>query len=362
LNNTAARLGGDEFVVLLDGVQRPEDATYIAGRLLEALVQPFSVDDHELRPSASAGIAIGNRGCEEAGELLRHADLALYHAKRDGKNRFAVFDEDMRRRLQTQSRLESELRRAIDEGELRLQYQPIFDLATEDIRGFEALVRWDHAQHGRMWPSEFLPLAEEKGMMVELGNWVLREACRQTAYWRRCYPEYSSVTISVNLARQQLQSPNLIEQVESALEASGLEPAHLNIELTETLLLDSAPSTEILEEIRSKQINVHMDAFGDGVCSLSYLNRLPIRALKLDRSFVRGLGQEVSTIAAAHAVLTMTHARGLKVIASGIESPEELALLRSMGCDLGQGYLMSHPLDAEDVERLLSTDSIPLSA
>ena len=357
LNNTAARLGGDEFVVLLDGIEQPDDASFIAGRLLEEISEPIMLDGNELRPSASAGIANGNRSYEEPSELLRHADLALYHAKRSGKRCFSVFDEEMRRRLQVQSRLESELRLAIESGELRLQYQPIFDLKTELIHGFEALVRWDHAQHGRMWPSEFLPLAEEKGMMAELGAWVLREACSQTAYWRRCFPSFADVSISINLARQQLESPGLFEQLESALEESGLAPDRLNIELTENLLVDAALDSGILERMLSKHISVHMDAFGDGIGSLSHLSRLPIHALKLDRSFVRGLSDDPGAVAAGQAVLTMAHARGLNVIAAGIEAPEELALLRSMGCDYGQGYLMSHPLDAGDVELMLASAS-----
>ncbi len=354
LQGTAARLGGDEFVVLLDGIDTPDGAGEVTQRILNAIARPVTLDGGEVRPSASAGIAIGSERHCSADDLLRDADCALYEAKRSGKQRMSIFDERQHQELISKLRMESELRRAIDEQQLFLHYQPIVDLHDERIHGFEALVRWDHPVHGRLPPSAFLPLAEEKGLIGDLGLWVLREACRQTAIWRRQFPVHSDLTISVNFSGKELQDPSVLDTLDRVLAETGLRTADLNIELTETILLAAArPGCDALDRMRMRDMNLHMDDFGAGLSSLGFLSRLPIRALKLDRSFVRDLGSDSSLGSVLEGVLVMAHARNLKVIGEGIETPEQYALLRAAGCDCGQGFYFCPPVDAGAVEEML---------
>jgi EAL domain-containing protein (putative c-di-GMP-specific phosphodiesterase class I) len=307
-----------------------------------------------VRPSASAGIAVGSERHCSADDLLRDADCALYEAKRTGKERMSVFDERLHQELVSKLQLESELRRAIDEQQLFLHYQPIVDLHDEKIHGLEALVRWNHPVHGRLPPKAFLPLAEEKGLIGDVGLWVLREACRQTAIWRRRFPAHSDLTISVNFSGKELQDPCVLDKLDRVLSETGLRSNDLNIELTETILLDAAkPGNDALDRMRTRDMNLHMDDFGTGLASLSFLSRLPIRALKLDRTFVCDLGTDSALASVLQAVLAMAHARRLKVIAEGVETPEQYALLRAAGCDCGQGFYFCPPVDANAIEEML---------
>jgi diguanylate cyclase (GGDEF)-like protein len=354
-NGSLSRLGGDEFVILLEGIRTLEDAEYIADRVRTSLARPISVGGRDIRPTASIGIAIGPASYEDADEILRDADTALYHAKNLGKNRVSIFDAEMRDRVVARMQLESELSKALDRDQLYLQYQPIVDLSSEDVVGLEALVRWNHPEHGVIPPGEFIPLAEETGLIIPLGGWVLATACRQIARWREAFPERSNLSISVNLSGKQFSSPNLAEEVRQVLLEASLAPAHLNLELTETVLMrDSRTETDNLRDLAAQDIGLHMDDFGTGYSSLSYLSKLPITTVKLDRSFVQNMVHDKGDETTIKAIMEMAHSRGLKVIAEGVESPEQAALLRLLGCDQAQGFLYARPLDADVVERMLS--------
>jgi diguanylate cyclase (GGDEF)-like protein len=349
-----ARLGGDEFVVLVEGLQHDEDAGLVAERLRSVLGRPIVLNGNELRPTASIGIALGRPDYELAGEVLRDADTALYHAKRHGKNRGAFFDKPMRQRVIERLRLESELAHAIENDELVLHYQPIVDLETQEVQSLEALVRWDHPVRGLIAPAEFIPVAEETGLIVPLGNVVLRSACLQTAQWRRMFPDRDHLSISVNFSGKQFADPGVVDQISAVLEETGLQPDHLNLELTETVLVKSSESDEsALKRLTDRRLKLHMDDFGTGYSSLSYLARLPISVLKLDRAFVQDMVGSDAGTTTIKAVLQMAHARGLKVVAEGVETAEQAATLQALGCDCAQGFYFSRPIPARVMEQLL---------
>ncbi len=357
-HNTAARLGGDELVVLLDGIDAPDGAVFVTQRIMEAIARPLVLEGREVRASASAGVAVSSDKHRCADDILRDADCALYEAKCRGKERFAVFDERTHRERLGKLRLESELRKAIQVGELCLQFQPIVDLNSDRIHGFEALVRWDHPVHGQLPPSAFVPLAEEKGLIRDIGLWVLREACRHTATWRSRFPDHADIKISINLSRRQVEDPELPAMLARVLAEHGLTMTDLSLELTERLLLDvSRPESQSLAHLQGLDLNLHMDDFGAGVSWLSRLGRFPIRALKLDQGFVHELGRDSTLAPILQAMLAVARSRGLKVIAEGVETPEQFVLLRASGCDYGQGYYFSRPVDAAGIEELLRAGS-----
>jgi len=359
IDNTAGRLGGDEFVVLLDGLREAGDAEYVAQRIIESLSEPLLVDGHELRPMASIGIAHGSVEYEDATAILRDADTALYRAKCSGKNTFAVFDAEMRKEALARLRVESELRQAIRDEQLFLQYQPIMDLRTCRIRGFEALVRWRHPEQGVLTAAEFVPLAEETGLVLALGEWVLQEACQQTRRWRSQIPAAAHLFVNVNFSTKQFMARNFVERLRQVLDESGLDQSDLNIELTESLLMQtSAHTARVMQQLREGALNLHIDDFGTGFSSLAFLHELPVSAIKLDKSFLRGLTGDPAYAATVRAVIEMAHARKLRVVAEGIETPEQLSLLQSLGCDLGQGYYFSRPVDAALVDRMLASETV----
>lgn len=357
-DGTTARLGGDEFVVLLDGIKKPGDGMVVAERIQSALAQPIILDGHEVRPRASIGIACGHPGYDHADEVLRDADTALYRAKARGKNRAAVFDSEMREKAVARLRMEVDLRRALDEEQLHVQYQPIVSLTTGEIEGFEALARWTHPEFGGIPPIEFIPLAEKAGLIVTLGQFILRTACGHTAAWRKSFPQRANLSISVNFSGKQFNTPGAVERIESTLAGAELDSQHLNIELTETVLIDSTgPGTHVLQHLSEKKVGLHMDDFGTGYSSLSYLPRLPISAVKLDRSFVQHITTDEADAAMIKAVVQMSHARDLRVIAEGVETAEQVAKLQSLDCDLAQGYFFSKPVDPDVVERMLASEA-----
>jgi diguanylate cyclase (GGDEF)-like protein/PAS domain S-box-containing protein len=344
--DTVARLGGDEFTILLENIPHSGEAERVASRILERLRQPFELDGRDLYVSSSIGIAFGTHDEIRPSELLRFADAAMYRAKSSGKARSVVFDHSMHAAFLARATLETELREALDRDEMLLHYQPIVDLANGQLVGAEALLRWQHPARGLLLPLELLPLAEETGLILPLGQWVLEEACRQARIWQGAYPDGPPLTVSVNLSARQFQQQDLVRRVEQALAQAGLDPSNLRLDVVEGVLMDD-PRTALakLEELRALGVRVAIDDFGTGYASLSSLRRLPVRSLKLDPSF---LGQlDPGSVGIMRAVATLAHALGLEVTAEGVETGDQLASLREADLDRAQGYLFSRPL-AED--------------
>ena len=358
--DTVARFGGDEFVILCPGVLDEAVALQIAHRLSDTLSEPFLVDGHELFLTGSVGVAIG-RPTDGPEDLLRDADNAMYRAKEQGRPGYAFFDAGMRDRSRRRLELEQELHFALERSELRLVYQPVFDTLTGELLGAEALLRWDSAQ-GPISPAEFVPIAEETGLVMPIGDWVLRMACRQAARWRRELGR--GVPVSVNVAARQLTRPGLAAQVLVALGEAGAEPGDLVLEITEHgVLEDFAAAFRHLQEVRALGVRVAVDDFGTGWSSLSYLQRLPVDALKIDRSFVATLGVEGPSMAIVGSLVSLAHGLGLTVVAEGVETEEQLAELRRLGCDSVQGFLLARPAPPEIVTgdvRFRTKGSIPL--
>jgi len=352
--DTVARIGGDEFTVLLDGITSPAGAGIVAERIQALLADAFKVDGHELFVTASVGIAVGERPMSSA-ELMRNADIAMYDAKRNGRARNAVFDQSMHRRVVDRLTRETELRQAVEEGLLRVNYQPIVDLGTGRVHGLEALVRWPEGW-ASLAPLDFIPIAEEIGVIGALGMFVMRTALKTMADWREAGLIGEDVQVSVNVSGRQLDDPALPAQVRAAVAAAGL-PAHaLRLEITEsTLMHDPERMQEIISEVCTAGIGLHLDDFGTGYSSLAALHRFPVDALKIDRSFVASVNDEEDGSAAIiRSTVALAHSLGLGVIAEGIENQQQLRRLRQLGCKYGQGFLFSEPLSAEHIQTLLA--------
>jgi diguanylate cyclase (GGDEF)-like protein len=344
--DTVARFGGDEFVILCPGVVDEEVALQIAHRMSDALAEAFLVEGHELFLTGSVGVAIG-RPSDGPEDLLRDADNAMYRAKEQGRPGYAFFDAGMRDKSRRRLQLEQELHFALERDELRLVYQPVFDTATGEAVGAEALLRWD-SPRGPISPSEFIPIAEETGLVMPIGDWVLRTACHQAAAWRREFGR--GLPVSVNIAARQLTRPGLATQVLVALGEAGAEPDDLVLEITEHgVLEDFAAAFRHLQEVRALGVRVAVDDFGTGWSSLSYLQRLPVDELKIDRSFVATLGVEGPSMAIVGALVSLAHGLSLTVVAEGVETEEQLAELRRLGCDFVQGFLLARPGPPEAV-------------
>jgi diguanylate cyclase (GGDEF)-like protein/PAS domain S-box-containing protein len=350
-----ARLGGDEFTVLLDDLKDPSDAKQAAERLMNAVTAPFMLGGREVFTSVSIGIALSNPSYEQPEDILRDADTAMYRAKSMGKARYEIFDADMRASVMARLQLEMDLRRALERGEFQNVYQPIVSLAVGKIVGFEALLRWQHPTRGYLGPEEFISVAEETGLIRELGWWNLREACRQMSEWRASYAAYSHLTMSVNLSPKQFLQPNLVEDVGSLLRELNLPPQTLRLELTEsTVMGDPSAAVEMLQRIKSLGISLAIDDFGTGYSSLSYLHRFPLDTLKIDRSFISGIFDGHDGTEIARTILPMASNLHLDVVAEGVETMEQLALLKKLHCKYGQGYYFSKPLSAEEAVSLLA--------
>ena len=352
-SDTAARLGGDEFILLVEGISGPGDARAVADRLAEALRAPFLVEGREVFVTASIGIALSRTG-EDPESLVRTADLAMYQAKSSGKAGYAVFEPQMHVRARRRLEIETDLRRAIDRGELRVCYQPIVRLESGAIEEVEALVRWQHPQRGLVPPSEFIPIAEETGLIVPLGRWVLDHVCRQVRDWQVAGGSAAHLMVSVNLSARQFHDPQLVQDVASILREADLSPSDLKLEITESAAMIEAEATEkVLRALKALGIQLAIDDFGTGYSSLAYLKRFPVDTLKIDRSFVDGLGEDPQDTAIVRSVVALAQALGLSVTAEGVETPVQQAQLRLLGCDHGQGYLFSRPLAADELEHLL---------
>jgi diguanylate cyclase (GGDEF)-like protein/PAS domain S-box-containing protein len=349
-----ARMGGDEFTVLLDDLKDPGDAKQAAERLMKTLTSPFMLGGREVFTSISIGIALSNPSYEQAEDILRDADTAMYRAKSMGKARFEIFDADMRASVVARLQLEMDLRRALEREEFYNVYQPIVSLAAGQIVGFEALLRWHHPTRGQLGPEEFITVAEETGLIRDLGWWNLREACRQMTEWRAGYNAYSQLTMSVNLSPKQFLQPNLVEDIGSLLRELNLPPQALKLELTEsTVMGDPAAAIEMLQQIKSLGISLAIDDFGTGYSSLSYLHRFPLDTLKIDRSFISSIGNGEDT-EIARTILPMASNLHLDVVAEGVETIEQLVLLKKLQCKYGQGYYFSKPLSAKEAGSLLA--------
>jgi diguanylate cyclase (GGDEF)-like protein len=352
--DTLTRLGGDEFAILADDIRDLGDAILLAERVRLDLKAPFNLGGHEVFATASVGIALGSKDRERPEDLLRDADTAMYRAKAQGKERFVVFDQAMHTSVVERLRLETDLRRAIDRGEFAVHYQPIVALRTGRIAGFEALVRWEHPERGMIAPSVFIPVAEETGLILPLGLWVLRAACRQLRTWQEGAPELSSLMISVNLSSKQLMQPDLVEQVDQVLRETGLAPEHLKLEITESVIMEHPPSAnEVLGRLKDRGIQLSLDDFGTGYSSLSYLHRFPIDTLKVDRSFVNRIDAEDGDPVIVQTIVALAHNLGMQVIAEGVETEEQVNRLKAMGCEYGQGYFFARPVDGDSAGALL---------
>ena len=361
--DVVARLGGDEFVVILEGVKDEAEAITVAERIQHSLAQPFYLDGRELFMSVSVGIAMSQPGVERPEDYLRDADLAMYRAKLLGRARHEVFRADMRAGAVLQMSLENDLRHSMDRGELRVMYQPIWALASGRIVGFEALVRWDHPTHGAMQPADFIPIAEETGLILPLGEWVLRQAAQRLAHWNTKVVADDPIWVSVNVAARQLTHPGLVEIVKNAIAETGIEASRLKLEITESMIMaDAVAAVGALEQLKTLGIHLLMDDFGTGHASLSYLHRLPISTIKIDRYFVGRIDSNSECLEIVRTILSLSRSLSMDVVAEGVENGAQREVLQSLGCEYVQGYLLSPPLDADAAERLLLTNRAVESA
>ncbi len=345
--DTLARFGGDEFVVLIEAVDDPAQAVQVAERITEELRRPVIMEGRDLYVIASIGISLGGARTHDPDALLREADTAMYRAKDTGKD-FRVFNPAMYERAFSRLEVENDLRRAIEQEEFVLHYQSMVDLQTGELWGMEALVRWGHPERGLLEPSEFVPVAEESGLVIPMGEQVLREACFRAKEWQEAHPRIPPLVMSVNLSASQLSRLDLAGTVERVLGETGLEGSCLILDVTETVYVKVlAGNTAMLDRLRGLGVRFSIDDFGTGYSSLSYLKRLPADAIKIDQSFVKGLGEDVEDMAVVRMIIELAHTLGLEVVAEGVETEEQAALLKEMGCDFAQGYHFSKPLPPE---------------
>jgi len=357
-SDTVARLGGDEFAILLDGLASECDALRVAERVQEELSRPFRLGGHEVYTTASIGITLSTHAYADPENVLRDADTAMYRAKEKGKARYEMFDLDMHADAVARLQLENDLRRAVEHNEFEVFYQPIVALGDGKIAGFEALVRWRHPERGLVSPVEFIPLAEETRLITEIGEWVLRESCRQMSEWRDLLPpSHRPLIISVNLSSKQLTQPDLIERIKQILRETGLPPHLLKLEITESAVMDNAESAaSMLAQLRDLGIRLSIDDFGTGYSSLSYLHRFPVDTLKIDRSFVSRMGQGDENSEIVRTIVTLASNLGMTVIAEGVETEAQHEQLSALGCEYAQGYLYAKPANAETALGLIRRD------
>ncbi|NOJ46738.1 sensor domain-containing protein [Bradyrhizobium archetypum] len=344
--DTIARMGGDEFVIVQAAIADPAEATSLAQRVIDALSEPYDIDDQQAVIGVSIGISVGPGDGSKPDKLLRNADLALYRAKSDGRGTFRFFEPAMDLQMQTRRIMERDLRRALPGGEFELHYQPVVNLASKEISGFEALIRWNHPTKGMISPASFIPLAEEIGFIISMGEWVIRQACATAAQW----PD--KLHVAVNISAMQFRSPGLMQVIVGALGASGLDPTRLEIEITESVLLHNKEATlALLHQLRGLGIRIAMDDFGTGYSSLTYLQSFPFDKIKIDRSFVKNITENSSSLNIVRAVAALANGMGMTATAEGVETAEQLHSIVSEGCTEMQGFLFSKPLPAGEIER-----------
>jgi predicted signal transduction protein with EAL and GGDEF domain len=349
-----ARLGGDEFAILAEDIDVERYAQHLADRLLDVLRQPLHIAGTDITTSASIGITFSRMGYSAPEDMLRDADIAMYKAKVAGKARYALFDTGLHTEVSNRLRMESELRGALAAGQLSVAYQPLFDLAQGKLTGFEALCRWTHPELGAVSPAAFIPIAEETGLMVPITDFVLRSACQQLKAWQLKNPAFADLTMQVNISGNDIAHSGFLPRITRALVEARLQPQHLTLELTENILMERLEGAlPMLGELRALGIGLSVDDFGTGYSSLSHLSSLPIDSLKIDRSFVRDLHLGSNESAVVRAIVLMGNSLGKSIIAEGIETDAQLALLREMGCGGGQGFHLARPLAPEVAEALL---------
>jgi diguanylate cyclase (GGDEF)-like protein len=343
-----ARFGGDEFTILLDGITDEAEAILISERILAMMAQPLQLAGHRVEMSASIGIVMGAVDYDCAASLVRDADIAMFRAKELGRTRYEVFQPTMHQRALQRLQIESELRDGLERQQFQLYYQPLVDLRNTQLTGFEALVRWAHPERGILAAGEFIPIAEEAGLITALGDWVLQEACQQLRVWQEQFPQAAGLTMSVNLASPQLSAPGLLERLDALLAQAGVSGEALHFEITESLLLLESPEVlERLHGIRQRAIKLCVDDFGTGYSALGYINRFPIDVIKIDRSFIQAMQAEAEKVEVVRTITQLAHSLSMGVVAEGIETEAQLAQMRSLHCEWGQGYLFAKPLDRD---------------
>jgi EAL domain-containing protein (putative c-di-GMP-specific phosphodiesterase class I) len=352
-------MGGDEFTILLEAISDPSDAMRAANRILSAVAEPFLVEGREVRTSASVGIALGTTVHERAEDLLQDADIAMRRAKAMGGGRCELFDEAMHARAINRLKLESELREAMLKRQFRVYYQPIVILETKRIVGFEALLRWQHPEQGLISPRKFIEAVEDTGLLVSTGQWVISEACRQFRTWKIEIPAMGAVSLNVNISAKQLAETSFVSGLEATLRQSGIDPAQVCLEITENVAASQPKLTAtVFAQLKQLRIGVTVDDFGSGISSLRALRQLPVEALKIDRALVGALLLDRSALDTVELILLLARKLKLKVIAEGIESTKQLEHLLALGCELGQGYLFSQPVEAKAAGVLLRESSV----
>jgi diguanylate cyclase (GGDEF)-like protein len=352
-----ARLGGDEFAILLESVHEAEDAARVAERVQEALVAPVSVGGYEVFTSTSIGIALSPSAGERPEFVLRSADMAMYRAKRAGRARYALFDHAMHKEALARLQLETDLRKALERDEFELHYQPIVSLATGKIVGVEALLRWRHAERGLVGPADFVPVAEETGLLLPLTRWVLSAACRQVGAWRETRAGGAPLSVAVNLSVRQFSQPELVEQIAAVLAETEIEPSALRLDITERVLIERPEvAAQALATLAALGVRVQMDDFGTGVSSLGHLHRLPLDGIKIDPAFISRMDADGRALQLTRTIVGMVRDLGLATTAEGVSTEEQLRRLRALGCTYAQGYLFSAPVEAPAIETLLRGD------
>jgi len=353
--DTIARLGGDEFTILLEDLTDEREAVRVVERLQKELAQPFKLGTSDIQVTASIGVASNIPAYERAEDILRDADTAMYRAKSSGKACYQLVDKERNTPPLDVANLGEDLDKAVERGELVLHYQPIVSLETGKLFAFEALIRWWHPQRGLILPTDFIPLAEERGSILKIGTWAIREACLQLKRWQQRFSFHTSLAVTVNLSSKQFVQPNLIDQVIEILQDTGVDPRALKLEITEGVVMENiGTATVVLQQLRALGIELSVDDFGTGYSSLSYLHRLPISSLKLDKSFVKGMVEKREHAEIVKTILTLARSLGIRVVAEGVETLEQLVELRRLRCDAGQGFLFSKPADVETAETLLA--------
>ena len=354
IGDTVARLGGDEFSILLQDIDSVRDVEVIAKDIQNSFSKPFFLGDKEVFASASMGIAHSDNNYKTPEEILRDSELAMYRAKRDGKSQSIVFQPQFRQSSLSPIDLDTDLRRALDRDEMELHYQPIISMRDRTISGFEALLRWSHRSRGVISPNEFIPLAEETGLIYDLGQWVLGKACKQIAAWNKSKEKEDQLEISINLSSRQFSDPNLVEGIVENIEKSGFNAEFLKIEITESALMQNAQrSVSMLNQLKDLNIKVCVDDFGTGYSSLSYLHTFPIDTLKIDRSFVHDMSRNFRNMEIIRTIIMLAHNLKLDVIAEGVETGEQDAQLSALGCQFAQGFYFSRPLNSSDAALLI---------
>jgi diguanylate cyclase (GGDEF)-like protein len=360
LGDTVARMGGDEFTILLEEIDDEAQATLVAERIGDALRTPFRLGEREVFVSASIGLALSASRRMEPESLLRNADIAMYRSKAAGKARHSIFDAGMKAMAMERLELETDLRNALALGQFRIHYQPILNLSDGKVLEVEALLRWERPGHGLMAPLTFIPLAEETGLIVPIGRWVLQEACRQAKMWNTDFPSEPPLVMSVNLSGRQFQDPGLVSGIAQVVHDTGLEPRGLKLEITESVAMhDIEASVLKMEALKALGIQLAIDDFGTGYSSLGYLKRFPVDTLKIDRSFVERIGLDIQDAAIVQSVVALAKTLHLSVVGEGIESRAQAAQLLALGCDRGQGFLFARPQPAEAITALFAAGGNP---